>query len=148
MIGIHTAPHDPKIERLREVPLFAGCSHEQLTAIARLVDEVDVPAHRHVIREGRLPYEFLVLVEGEAEVVQAGRLLRRLGPGDFVGELSILAGGARTASVVTTTPARLLVLTDRAFARIVESVPGLSAKLLRELARRAAATRTDPLAAA
>ena len=148
MIGIHGYPraHDSKkIARLRSVPLFADCTDDQLAAIARLTDELALPAGRRPIHEGGHPHEFLVLVEGEAEARRGGRLLRRLGPGDFVGELSLLSGGPRTATVVTTTPVRLLVLTDRAFARIVEGVPGISLKLMRAVAERAlpeaAATR-------
>jgi CRP-like cAMP-binding protein len=138
VIGIHHAPRrDAKIERLRSVPLFAGSTSEQLAEIAQLVDEIHVPAGRRLIREGGQGHEFLVLVEGEAEVWRAGSLVCRLGPGDFVGELSLLSGGPRTATVVTTTPAHVLVFTDRAFSRIAERVPGVGLKLMRAVAQRA-----------
>jgi CRP-like cAMP-binding protein len=135
VIGIHHTPtRSAKIERLRNVPLFAGCSDDQLTAIAQLADEVDVPAGRTIIRQGAHPHEFLVIAEGAAEVHCPVRGVQKLGPGDFVGELSLLSGGTRTATVVTTAPTHLLVFTDRAFLRIVEQVPGLSLKLMRSLA--------------
>lgn len=149
MIGIHHAPRrDGKIERLRSVPLFAGCTPDELAAIAQLVDELDVPAGRRLIREGGRGHEFLVLVEGEAEVRRGGNLVCRLGPGDFVGELSLLSGGPRTATVVTTTRAHLLVFTDRAFARVAERVPGVSLKLMRAVAARALPEATATPAAA
>ena len=149
MIGIHHTPlRDAKVERLKTVPLFATCTTEQLAAIAPLVDELHVPAGRRLIGEGDVPHEFLVLVEGEADVIRHGELICRVGPGDFVGELALLSGGRRTASVVTTTPAHLLVLTDRAFARIAESVPGVSLKLLRAVAARALPTTVEAPAAA
>ncbi len=141
MIGIHIAPHrrpepDAKLERMRSVPLFADCSPQELAAISQLIDELEVPAGRRLIQEGGQAHEFLVLVEGEAEVRRGAQILRTLQAGDFVGEISLLSGSRRTATVVTTTPARLLVLTDRAFARIVEGVPGLSLKVMRTLAER------------
>jgi CRP-like cAMP-binding protein len=149
VIGIHHAPgRDAKIERLRRVPLFAGCTPEQLAAIAQLADELEVPAGRRLIREGGRGHEFLVLVDGAAEVRRGGELVCRLGPGDFVGELSLLSGGPRTATVVTTTRTRLLVLTDRAFARIAERVPGVSLKLMRAVAARALSDATATPAAA
>jgi CRP-like cAMP-binding protein len=149
VIGIHhPRPRDAKIELMRSVPLFADCTTAQLAAIAPLVDELHVPAGRRLIREGAVPHEFLVLVDGEAEVHRRGRLLCRLGPGDFFGELSLLSGGVRTATVATTTPAHLLVLTDRAFARIAERVPGVSLKLLRAVAERALPQAAEPPLAA
>ena len=138
MIGIrHSSARRAKVELLRTVPLFAGCSDAQLAAIAQLADELDVPAGRTIIRRGAQPHEFLVIVDGAAEVRCTQRGVKTLGPGDFVGELSLLSGGTRTATVVTTAPTHLLVFTDRAFLRIVEHVPGLSLKLMRTLAERA-----------
>jgi CRP/FNR family cyclic AMP-dependent transcriptional regulator len=127
---------DPKIERMRRVPLFAGCSLRELEAIAPMVDEVEIGPGRVLMRRGEIPHEFLVLREGEAEVRCASGARRSLRAGDFVGELALLAGGPRTATVVTTTQAHLLVLTDRAFARLVECVPQLSLELLRTVAAR------------
>lgn len=141
---------DSKIERMRRVPLLAGCSERELEAIARLVDEVEVGPGRVLMRRGEFPHEFLVLAEGEAEVRCPGGEVRTLRAGDFVGELALLAGGPRTATVMTTTRAHLLVFTNPAFARLLTFVPGLSLTMLRTVAERVAADATStspPLAA-
>jgi len=129
---------DPKVERMRRIPLLADCPPRVLEAIAHLVDEVEVGPGRTLMREGEIAHEFLVLAEGEAEVRCAEGTVRVLRAGDFAGELALLSGGPRTATVVTTTPARVLVFTSRAFAQLVECLPGLSLTMLRVVAGRLA----------
>src|SRR5437763_5754815 len=76
---------DAKIELLKRVPLFERCSKRELAQIAALADELDLPSPRDLTREGAAGWEFIVLVEGAADVVSKGRKVNELGPGDFVG---------------------------------------------------------------
>ncbi|HXF35761.1 MAG TPA: cyclic nucleotide-binding domain-containing protein, partial [Actinomycetota bacterium] len=78
-------------ERLARIPLFQGLSKHEREQVARWADEVDVPAGKHLLDEGRLPHEFFVIEEGTATVTRDGRRLAELGPGDFFGEIAILA---------------------------------------------------------
>jgi len=73
-----------KIELLKRVPLFERCSQRELGQIAMLADELDLPSARDLTREGAGGFEFIILVEGEADVVRGVRVVNELGPGDFV----------------------------------------------------------------
>jgi CRP-like cAMP-binding protein len=126
---------DPKIARMRSVPLFAGSSDRELAAIAPYADEVSVPAGQTLMRCGRLGHEFVVLLEGEAVVERDGLPIRTLRAGDFAGEISLLTGHGRTADVTTTTPARLLVFGERGFTRALEEAPALTLHLIHGLGR-------------
>lgn len=129
---------DAKVELISRVPLFAGCSGANLTRLARLADEIDVPAGRQLIREGQHGDEFFVLVQGEATVRRRGRKLTTLGPGDFFGEIAIVSDTPRTATVTTDTEARLLVITRREFLGLLREVPAVQLRVLEALAKRVA----------
>ena len=86
--------------------------------------------------EGELGREAFVLLSGGAEVRRDGEVVAELGPGDWVGELALLDGGPRTATVTTTAPSDLLVLTRGAFNGVLDEVPTIAHKLLVTLARR------------
>ena len=101
---------------LERVPLFAGLSPKEREKVARWADTVDLPAGKHLLDEGRLPHEFFVIVDGEVEVLHDERRLATLGPGDFFGEIALIEHGRRTASVVTTTPTTLAVMSPASFA--------------------------------
>ena len=125
-----------KIELIRRVPLFAECSNRELGEIASLADELSLPAGRKLADEGAVGHEFVVLVEGGAEVKHGGRVINRLGAGDFLGEIALVTGRKRTATVTTTEPSRLLVLTAPAFRKALRDLPGLQLKVLDALAAR------------
>jgi CRP-like cAMP-binding protein len=125
-----------KIELLKRVPLFAGCSKRELGEIASVADELDLPNARDLTKEGSTGREFVVLVEGEADVLRKGRLVAGLGPGDFVGEIALVTGQPRTATVRTRGPARVLVLTTSGFRTLMRDVPSIQAKVLTALAQR------------
>jgi CRP/FNR family cyclic AMP-dependent transcriptional regulator len=129
---------DAKVELIRAVPLFSRCSRREAEEIAHVADEIDLPEGTALTREGDTGREFMVIVEGEAEVRRRGRKLRMLGPGDCVGEIALLTKSPRTATVTATTPVRALVLTDRAFRRMIEDQPLIAAKVLETLAERLA----------
>jgi CRP-like cAMP-binding protein len=121
---------DAKIELLKRVPLFERCSKSELGQIAMLADELDLPGERNLTREGAGGFEFIVLVEGTADVVRNGRVVNELGPGDFVGEIALLTGQPRTATVRTRGPARVLVLTASGFRVLMREVPSIQDKVL------------------
>lgn len=125
-----------KLELLKRIPLFADCSKKELEAVAAVADELDLPAGRTLTKEGATGAEFVVLVEGAAEVRRRGRKVNTLGGGDFLGEIALLTGSPRTATVTTSEPSRLLVLTAGSFRRVLRETPSLQLKVLDELARR------------
>ena len=127
-----------KIELLKRVPLFERCSKRELGEIATLADELDLPAARDLTREGASGWEFLILVDGEADVVRQGRVVNKLGPGDFVGEIALITGQPRTATVRTQGPSRILVLSASGFRTLMHDVPSIQNKILAAVAARLA----------
>jgi CRP/FNR family transcriptional regulator, cyclic AMP receptor protein len=114
---------------LERVPLFAGLSHKDREKIARWADSIDLPAGKHLLDQGRLPHEFFVIVGGEVEVLHDGKRLATLGPGDFFGEIALIEHGRRTASVVTTTPTTLAVMSPASFAAMRREMPEVALRI-------------------
>ncbi len=127
---------DAKIDLLKNVPLFAGCSKTELQRIASLADELDLGDGATLIREGERGREFIVIAEGTVNVTRNGKQLRELGAGDFIGEIALVADVPRTATVTATSPVRLLVVTDRAFRGLLEQMPSIAKKVLQSLGER------------
>ena len=128
-----------KIELIKSVPLFSSCSKKELEAIAAQADELGVPAGKVLTKEGDRGREFMVIVDGAAEVRKKGRRLNLLGSGDFLGEIALISGGPRTATVTTTSETDLLVLTDRAFQQLTRKMPSIQASVLKAISERLAA---------
>jgi CRP-like cAMP-binding protein len=131
-----------KIELIKRVPLFSKLSKTKLKEIAAIADEVDLPKGRNLTREGERGREFFVLIEGEAEVRKGGRRVNTLGPGDFLGEIALITKVPRTATVTTSGPTRVLVITDRAFAQLLRQSPEISQGLLEAVGERLASELT------
>lgn len=129
-----------KLELLQQVPLFAGCSKRELQEISRLADEVDVPVGYELTSEGASGQELVLIVDGAAEVRRRGRKVNTVGSGDFVGEIALVTDVPRTATVTTTEPSHLLVLTRRDFRSLMKRVPSIQLKVLEALASRLPAT--------
>ncbi len=127
---------DAKIELLKRVPLFERCSKAELQRVARIADELNLPAGRPLTTEGERGKEFVVLVEGRAEVRRKGHRLRELAAGDFLGEIALVADVPRTATVTTLTRVGILVVTARDFRTLMRDVPSLQPKVLYALAMR------------
>ena len=121
---------------LSSIPLFASLTKPDLELVDRLLDEVDEPEGKNLVDEGRYAYEFFALVEGTAEVRRGGETLATLGPGDYFGELALLSAPRRTASVVATSPVRLLVMTGRDFRRMTRDVPVVGETIRRTMEER------------
>ena len=135
---------DTKVVALKQSPLFEGLSRKQLSHLARLSDDLDMPAGTVLCKEGSRGREFFVIIDGEAEVTRGGRHLATLGPGDFFGEIALLERVNRTATVTASTPLRFFVISDIAFKSVLDTDPTIEHKLLRALARRVLAASGDP----
>ncbi len=130
------ATRSKHLEHLAEIPLFSALSKKDLQRLAKASNEVTLPAGTVLVDQGDMGREAFVLIEGTATVARNGRKVGTLGPGDAVGELSLLDHGPRTARVTADADLTALVLSAREFAGVVEEVPGLAHKLLGQLASR------------
>jgi CRP/FNR family cyclic AMP-dependent transcriptional regulator len=127
---------DEKLELLRRIPLFSGFDKRRLERLGMLADEVDVPAGKQVMRQGEIGSDMMVIVAGRVAVERDGQRLNTLGAGDFFGEIALLDGGPRTATVTTEEPSRLLVLTHREFHALMDEFPEVAGQVLTALADR------------
>jgi CRP/FNR family cyclic AMP-dependent transcriptional regulator len=111
-------------------------SQRHLDLVARHADEVSLDAGRVLARQGGLGREFLLIVDGSARVERDGRRIAHLGPGDCFGEMSLIDGRPRSATVVAETPMVLLCVHTRSFGYLLDTVPGLRKKILVTLCQR------------
>ena len=131
-------------DELAEIPLFQNFSAKQLAAVDRLVTTIDVAAGRELIRQGEPGREFIVVVDGEAEVRRDGKVIAMRGPGTFFGEMALLLDRPRNASIVATTPMTIDVIDRKDFMRLLEEFPDLHAPLLQATAERLAEFDESP----
>lgn len=127
----------PKRERdaLAQVPLFQTLAPRHLRRIADLTREERIMEGAAVVSEGEEGDTFYVILEGEAKVQsRSGRVVNRLRPGDFFGEISLLDGGPRTATVYAETPMTVLTLARRDFLKMLRAEPQVAVKLLSYIA--------------
>lgn len=123
-------------DHLATVPLFASLSKKDLQRVAKASDEVGIEAGRTLVEQGRTGHEFFLIIEGSAAVRRNNRKVTDLGPGQYFGELAILDRGPRSASVVANTDMKVLVLGQREFVGVLDSIPGMAYKLLTVMAQR------------
>jgi CRP-like cAMP-binding protein len=110
---------DARAARLKAVPLFAHCDAKQIDFIVTQVDEMDFAAGRVLCTEGTYGGDFFILESGAAEVTRGDKKIATMRPGDFFGEIALVDGGKRTATVTTTVPSRCLVLGPRQFQNVL-----------------------------
>ena len=127
---------DSHLDKLADVPLFSALSRKDLQRIAKASDEVDVKAGRVLVDQGKTGHEFFLILEGTASVRRNNRKVATLGAGQYFGELSLLSREPRDASVTADTDMKLLILGQREFTGLLDSVPGLASKVLAIMARR------------
>ena len=121
---------------LANVGIFSELSSKELKKVSRLVTPVNVKAGKELTREGDPGREFMIIVEGTATVRKKGRKVATLGPGDFFGELAVLAGVPRTATVVADTDMVVDALNRREFSSLLDASPKLAKKILMGAVRR------------
>lgn len=120
---------------LAAVPLFEGLSKRQLRQIAGLAEVASFMAGAALVKEGEVGESFFVILTGEAKIQVRGRTVNRAIPGDHFGEISLLDGGVRTASVVSDTPVTTLMISRPAFQKLLRKDPAMSMQLLKSMAR-------------
>jgi CRP-like cAMP-binding protein len=126
-------------EQLARVPLFEDLSEVDLDHVARLAVRVREPAGEILIKEAEPGNEFLIVVEGQVEVVRDDRAVTTLGPGDFLGEVALLdARAKRTATVTARTPVTIAFVSRRDFSRLLSELPELAHQIRETAARRVA----------
>jgi CRP/FNR family cyclic AMP-dependent transcriptional regulator len=123
-------------DALRDVPLFSGMTDRSMDAIRTLVREVTYAPGDVLMAEGDPGESFLILLDGDATVSRAGGQLRELGGGDFVGEISLVDGGPRTATVIATSTVRALTIQHGEFTTLMESFPSVRLEVLMALTQR------------
>jgi CRP/FNR family cyclic AMP-dependent transcriptional regulator len=138
---------DTKVQALKRVPLFEGLSKKELTELARVTEDLEVPAGEVLCKEGDTGQEFFVIVDGKTEITSKGKPVAARGGGDFVGEIALLEDTKRTATVTAKTPLRVFVLTRQDFRFLVNNNPSVEQKVMRALARRVVELSADPTVA-
>jgi CRP/FNR family cyclic AMP-dependent transcriptional regulator len=115
--------------RLRSIPLFDSLSPDAQRSIAQHADELDIPEGTQLARQGEFAYEFFVIEEGTADVLRDDERIAELGPGDFLGEMGIVGRVVRNATVVTTSPARVVVMSEQDFRSMARTNPAVADRI-------------------
>jgi CRP/FNR family transcriptional regulator, cyclic AMP receptor protein len=135
---------DAKVKLLGGVALFSPCTKAELSRIASLVDEIEAPAGKTITREGEPGWEFFVVAEGKATARRGGRKVAEIGRGSFIGEMSLLDQGPRTATVTADTDMHLLVLSSRSFSALMDDFPRVARRVLSGMAERVRSAEQAP----
>jgi CRP/FNR family transcriptional regulator, cyclic AMP receptor protein len=136
------AKQDP-VKMLAGVPIFEGLSKKDLSQIAGAAKQITHRQGAVLAREGQSGVGFFLILEGTAGVKVGDRQRGKLGIGDFFGEISLLDGGPRTATVTADTEVTTLGLTPWDFKRLVESSPAIASKMLKVMAQRLRTSSKD-----
>jgi CRP-like cAMP-binding protein len=128
------ASSDPKVDLIASVPLFKGLGRKELQEIAQLVDEVDIPEGRVLMRQGETGSEMFIVATGRFRVERNGQFLRDVGPGAAIGEMALLSEGPRTATIIAAEPSRILLAAHREFHQLMDQHPTIRLQILDGLA--------------
>ncbi len=118
------------------MPLFSTCSKRQLAQVAALTVSADLPKGTVMTRQGAVGGLAYLIATGQAEVTRDGKRIAQLGPGDVVGELSLIDGKERSATVTATTDLEVLELDRKDLLTLMKKAPPVVRKLLEALAQR------------
>lgn len=124
------------LDRLSKVPIFSGCSKKELQTIARAVKQIEHPAGSVIAAEGQPGAGLFILDQGEAVVTIGGRKVNHLRAGDFFGEMALLDGGPRTATVTAKTDVKLFGLTEWVYRGMLLEHPTIALRTLEAMAAR------------
>jgi CRP/FNR family transcriptional regulator, cyclic AMP receptor protein len=130
-------------EHLLRVPLFSRLSEKELQQVRSLLTEVNIKPGVVLARQGSTGHEFFIIVSGSASVDRDGEHLADVGPGDFQGEISMLDGGPRTATITATTPMTIMVASHQEFNSLLDSAPMIARQMLPALAHRVRSLTAD-----
>jgi CRP-like cAMP-binding protein len=131
---------------LKRVPLFGGMTERALDAIAMLATELPVADGDAIVVEGEPGDAFYLVVEGTVDVTRRGEPIRRLGVGDFIGEIALVDGRARTATATAVGPVRTLVVRRDAFMELMDRHPAVRLGILMALTDRIRSDGDEPAA--
>jgi CRP/FNR family transcriptional regulator, cyclic AMP receptor protein len=131
-----TRRRDPRLELLSQVELFRGCPKRELAVIAGLTTPAEVRDGTVLCRQGEAGREAFVIIDGEASVTIDAVEVARLGPGTFCCEMALLENGARSATVIASSPMTLLALSASEFDRLVRDAPTVTHRMLVALSSR------------
>lgn len=133
-----------QVKALRSVDLLAELSDREIRSILRASKEISFAEDHTIVRQGATGVGLHVILEGEVKVVMNGRTRARLRKGDHFGEMSLIDGGPRSASVITATAVRTLSLASWSFSRLLPEYPAMTKKLLITLAKRLREVDQEP----
>ena len=123
-------PSSDYLEHLAQIRLFSSCNNKELAKIAKASDELSIAQGKVLMAQGQAGREAFVIVDGTATVSVGDVDVAELGPGHHVGELALLDGGPRVATVTSTTPMVLLILTVDEFRQMLETAPSVARRML------------------
>ena len=128
----------PELDMLASVDLFQGLTRKELDAVHAMSREQSFSEGAVVAAEGAAAGRFYLILEGTATVTigELNRALATLGPGDYFGEISLIDGEARSATVTADTPLRTLSVASFNFKAILFEYPAIGRKILLEMCRR------------
>ncbi|MDP9300726.1 MAG: cyclic nucleotide-binding domain-containing protein [Actinomycetota bacterium] len=124
------------VERLSRVPIFAGCSKKELQTVSKAIKPVQHATGSVVATEGEPGAGLFIIDSGEAKVSIGGKTINTLGPGEFFGEMALLDGGPRTATVTAKTDLSLFVLTEWVYRGLLTEHPSIAIRTLEAVAAR------------
>jgi CRP/FNR family cyclic AMP-dependent transcriptional regulator len=127
---------DDRIPLLATVPLFGDLSARELTEVLGAGKDIEFPAGRMIVEEGSIGTDFYLILSGDATVSKGGRVIRRLRPGDFLGEISLLDGGPRSATVVAEGHVLAFRLNRPVMLRLLDRERSIARKVLLEVIKR------------
>jgi CRP-like cAMP-binding protein len=127
---------DGYLDRLARVPLFADLEPHELEAVAGLGTDITVEEGRQLTKQGDAAHEAFLVLEGTAKAERDGEEIATFGPGDFFGEMALIAHGPRTATVTATSPMEVRAFHQSEFRDLLEESPKVAVKILRTTAER------------
>jgi CRP-like cAMP-binding protein len=117
-------------DALAQIDLFADLTKKERVEIERIMTPIRIKAGREFIKEGSVGREAFIILEGDATVWRHGRLVTHVGPGAFLGEMAVLAGTPRSATVRAETDMEVEVLARNEFSTLLDDMPSVARKLL------------------
>ena len=124
------------VDLLRPIPLFEGMTDHSIEVIASLADEINFADGDALMREGDPGETFYIVVDGRLRVSRSGVTIREQGPGDFLGEISLIDGRPRTATATAVGPVTTLAIDRHAFLSLIEEHPAVRLSVLMALTER------------
>jgi CRP-like cAMP-binding protein len=131
-------------ETLRQVPLFSSLDKKELAMLAKLVKEQTYQPGTTIVKAGAGGHGLYIIKEGEVSIIQDGRTVASMGPGQFFGEISVLDGGPRTADVRAESPTTCLALISWEVKPLLMENAGITYKMLLEMVKRLRNTAPQP----